>query len=277
MFHIVPFFKDNEHIVKLYHLTFEEESAKYLALNGSDYKATNGTGGQKGGMFFWNTHKGITFWLKRFVSCEKAAEKNEFFNAKKLPEKSYILEFHIPKKDIYYPEWQLDFALCSKKLISLISKHYYKLYKKRLLNGKEVSLYLNCPLVHDKKYSKKIIGLSLSNNNIEIKLEQGQISFGTLRNYPANYSGIIQRLHDFLYLKSRAYALEYNLFLKKMLSTKSLMSIKYCGTKTLKPAAIEVWDTRSYTFTARIENVSVFSKTFDPSAPLQKHGRAERD
>ena len=270
MFYISSLLKDNEHVIKLYHLTFEEEGAKRLASHGSDYKTTNGTGGQKGGMFFWNTHEGVNFWLERFVTCEKEAYTSGIIIAKKVPEKSYILEFNIPKKEIYYPDWQLDFALCGKELIPLISKYYYKLYKKKFLTGKEVSLYLNCPLVHDKKYSKKITGLFLANKSMEIKFQEGKMSFDALKKNSAYYSGIVQRLHDFLYLKSKGYAIEYNLFLKKMLSKKSLAAIKYCGRKTLKPVAVEVWDTRTRAIVSRMENVDVFSKTIDEGIVLKK-------
>ncbi len=260
MFYSSKIIKDNEHFFKLYHLTFEEEGMVQLSLNGSSFKRVNGTGGQKGGMFFWANQKGVCFWLKRFIECEKRAYESGILSAKRVPEKVYVLEFRIPKKEVFYPDWQVDLALCGNELIPLISKYYYKLFKKQLLTEKEASLYLNCPLMHDKKYSKKITGLSLSKQNFNLTLDQGNMSFLALKNNSAYFSGIIQRLHDFLYLKSKGYAKEYTYFLKKMMASKGLGSLKYCGTHHIKPVAVEVWDSQTQALLLRSEKVDLSAR-----------------
>ena len=258
MFYSSKLLKENEHFYKAYHMTFDEKSMIEFFLNGSSCKSTNGMGGQKGGVFFWVDPKGVSFWLNRFLMCEKNAEESGIFTAKKVPEKIYVLEFQVPKKDFHYPDWQLDFALCGKWLIPLISKYYYKLYKKKLLDNNEVSLYLNCPLAHDKKYSKKIKGMALKKNEVVLNLGNMEMSFSSLKMNSSYYSGILQRLHDFLYLKSKGYSEAYNHFMKKVFLKNTLGSVKYCGQNNLKPVAVEVWDSRSRAMISRSENMKLF-------------------
>lgn len=232
---------------KIYHLTFDEESILHFVLRGSYLKKDNGIGGQKGGMFFWTNHQGVNFWLNRLLSCEKASLESGIVQVKRVPSKVYIMEFLIPQKNFSSACWQIDPALSGKYFIPLIAKYCYKLYKKRLMSDKEISLYLNCPLGHDKKYLKKITGLMLSKGNIKLKTDNPDelMALKTLSNYSSSYAGVIQRLHDFLYLKSKGYMLEYNSLLKHMLSKREVCSIKYCGVENLKPVSIEVWDTRT--------------------------------
>ncbi|MBO7244372.1 MAG: hypothetical protein J6V53_03720 [Alphaproteobacteria bacterium] len=260
MLYTSPLLKDNEHFYKAYHLTFDEKSIVEFAQNGSSIKQSNGTGGQKGGLFFWVDQEGVRFWLKRFLACEKQVMESGIGSAKKVPEKVYVLEFKIPKKDFYYPDWQVDFALCGRYLIPLISRYYYKLYKKQLLDEKEVSLYLNCPLVHDKKYSKKIKGMRIENKKLVLNFDQSIFSFSSLKNYSSYYSGVIQRLHGFLYLKSKGYAIAYTNFMKKMFCKNTLGAVKYCGPKNLKPLAVEVWDAKTGALLLRSENIKVFAE-----------------
>lgn len=254
--------------VKIYHITFDEAGVVNFALKGSQCKKDNGIGGQKGGLFFWTNYNGVNFWLNRLISSEKEAVESGIFVAKKVPPQVYVLEFEVPKKMLSVSDWQIDAALSGKLLIPLISKYYYKLYKKKLMTDNEASLYLNCPLVHDKKYSKKITGLMISQSNMGLKSDNNVMSFKTLTNYSNCYSGIIQRLHDFLYLKSKRYVKEYNQLLKNLLKQNSVCSIKYCGKNNLKPVAFEMWDSKTSV---------VILKSTDVNSFIQKVKRKEQN
>lgn len=270
MFYTSSLLKDNEHYYKAYHMTFDEKSMKDFSEKGSCVKLTNGMGGQKGGVFFWINPKGVHYWLDRFLACEKQANETGIGSAKKVPEKIYVLEFRIPKKNFYYPDWQVDFALCGKYLIPLISKYYYKLYKKKLLDNNEVSLYLNCPLVHDKKYSKKIKGMIFKENGVVLSLENSEMNFSVLKRNSAYYSGIFQRLHDFLYVKSKGYSEAYNHFMKKVFLKNTMGAVKYCGGESLKPVAIEVWDARTKAMISRCENINIQTQSKGMHSQVQK-------
>lgn len=240
MFYNSKFLKENEHVIKGYHLSLDIENVVSICINGTNTHQENGMNGQKGGMFLWTHPSGVSMWLNRLIACEKSALENGIVSATPVPEKVYVLEFQIPKKDFRHPIWQADFALVGNYFIPLMTKHYYKLYKSNLLSEETVALYLRCPTEKSKRYFKNIQGLSLKNNTICLNMNSQEMSLSQLKRNSAYYSGIIQRLHDYLYVKSLAYAQEYDVVLKKMLKRDVLSAVKYCGNTPLKPVSVEV-------------------------------------
>ena len=91
------------------------------------------------------------------------------------------------------------------------------------------------------------------------------MSFSSLKTNSSYYSGILQRLHDFLYLKSKGYSETYNHFMKKVFLKNTLGAVKYCGQKNLKPVAVEVWDSRTQSMIARSENIKAFMQNSSSS------------
>ncbi len=258
--------KENEHVIKGYHLCFNLKNALNICQNGTSLQ-DNGIGGQKGGLFLWHNFKGTAYWLKKYLACEKQAYLSGL-NYTPVPEHTYILEFHITKTDFRHPNWQPDFGLNGNIFIPLILKHLYKLHKKNLLTHKKAFFYLNCP--QSKERTKKILisEIVLSDKNLHLCSKDKTIDISNLKKNSVLYSGVIQHLHDFLYAKSHNYRKEFSHFLKKMYKKSALFAMKYCGKKPLKPVAIEIWDSKLLTPISRMENISVFMQEKSFHQPL---------
>jgi len=260
--------RKNEHVIKGYHLCLDRQNAVFLCQNGS-LPLNNGTGGQKGGIFLWNTPNAAVNWLSKLLYCEKQALENGF-KYTPVPEQVFVIEYQIPKKNFTYPIWQPDFGLNGSPFIPLILKHYYKLYKKELITQKEANFYLNCSFSNDRKRKKQIKGLVILNKNFYLEIENaGNIPFSNLNKNSVSYSGTIQRLHDFLYLKSNNYKKEYLKLVKKLVTHNQIFAIKYCGKEPLKPVAVEILDSQLRAPIARMENIAVFVQEYKNTLNLK--------